>query len=80
MLSRWIGILVISGVLIGAVASVKADGTHPRGVELDGTIGNSGKLSLPGPEYNIKAEYGKQAGIETPYNNTLLSLVKAIEP
>ncbi len=25
-------------------------------------------------------EYGKQAGIETPYNTTILSLVKAIEP
>ena len=25
-------------------------------------------------------EYGKRAGIETPYNSTLLSLVKAIEP
>jgi 2-dehydropantoate 2-reductase len=25
-------------------------------------------------------EYGEQAGIETPYNRTLRSLVKALEP
>ncbi|NJL58794.1 MAG: filamentous hemagglutinin N-terminal domain-containing protein [Desulfobacteraceae bacterium] len=39
-----------------------ADGTHPQGIKLDGTIGNTSKIELPGPNYNIRPEYGKQAG------------------
>lgn len=31
-------------------------------ITLDGTLGNAGKLNLPGPDYNIKADYGQQAG------------------
>jgi len=41
---------------------VHADGPHPRGVRLDGTVGSIGKIDLPGPGYEIKAEYGRQAG------------------
>jgi len=37
---------------------IYADGTHPRGVKLDGTVGNADQLSLPGPDYDIKAEAG----------------------
>ncbi|MDM8552375.1 CHAT domain-containing protein [Desulfobacterales bacterium HSG2] len=31
-------------------------------VTLDGTIGPMGNMSLPGPHYDIRAEYGEQAG------------------
>jgi len=41
---------------------VYADGTHPQGIKLDGTIGTAGKIDLPGPDYQIKPEYGKQTG------------------
>ncbi|MDM8548462.1 filamentous hemagglutinin N-terminal domain-containing protein [Desulfobacterales bacterium HSG2] len=44
------------------VMPVCADGTHPRGISLDGSVGNAGKLDLPGPNYEIKPEYGQQAG------------------
>ncbi len=54
--------IIIAALLFGAVIPVHADGTHPRGIQLDGTLGSAGKLSLPGPDYDIKAEYGKQAG------------------
>ncbi|MCP4351223.1 MAG: filamentous hemagglutinin N-terminal domain-containing protein [Desulfobacterales bacterium] len=43
-------------------APVYSDGTHPRGITLDGTTGNAGALKLPGPDYDIKAEYGQQTG------------------
>ncbi|QTA93451.1 Filamentous hemagglutinin family N-terminal domain-containing protein, CHAT domain-containing [Desulfonema magnum] len=49
-------------MLIVIAVPVHADGTHPRGIKLDGTLGNAGKLSLPGPDYEIKAEFGRQAG------------------
>jgi filamentous hemagglutinin family protein len=39
-----------------------ADESHPQGITLDGTLGTAGNLSLPGPNYEIKAEYGQQAG------------------
>ncbi len=26
-----------------------ADGTHPQGIKLDGTVGTAGKIDLPGP-------------------------------
>jgi len=39
-----------------------ADSTHPQGIRLDGSIGNAGKINLPGPDYQIKPEYGKQSG------------------
>ncbi len=54
--------LVIFYFLIIGAVSVYADGTHPQGIKLDGTLGNSGKLDLPGPNYDIKAEFGKQSG------------------
>ncbi|MCP4345527.1 MAG: filamentous hemagglutinin N-terminal domain-containing protein [Desulfobacterales bacterium] len=49
-------------ILAVTAAPVHADGTHPRGIRLDGTVGNAGQLQLPGPDYEIKAEYGTQAG------------------
>ncbi|MDM8525618.1 filamentous hemagglutinin N-terminal domain-containing protein [Desulfococcaceae bacterium HSG8] len=49
-------------VLIITAVPVHADGTHPRGIKLDGTIGTAGKADLPGPAYEIRAEYGRQAG------------------
>lgn len=39
-----------------------ADGVHPYGIKLDGSIGEFGKMDLTGPTYDIKAEYGLQAG------------------
>jgi len=41
---------------------IYADGTHPRGIKLDRVFGNAARLDLPGPNYEIKAEYGQQAG------------------
>ncbi len=41
---------------------VHADGTHPKGVRLDGTVGNAGQLRLSGPDYDIRADHGQQAG------------------
>lgn len=54
--------IVIAALLFGTVIPAHGDGTHPQGIQLDGTLGSAGKLSLPGPDYDIKAEYGKQAG------------------
>lgn len=42
--------------------SAHADGTHPRGIKTDGTVGSAGSLDLPGPDYEIRAKYGQQAG------------------
>jgi filamentous hemagglutinin family protein len=53
-----IAVFILTTVSISAHA---AD-IYPRGIELDGTLGNAGKLDIPGPEYQIKAEYGRQAG------------------
>ncbi|MCP4111830.1 MAG: filamentous hemagglutinin N-terminal domain-containing protein [Desulfobacteraceae bacterium] len=39
-----------------------SDNTHPHGITLDGTLGTAGKLALPGPDFDVKAEYGTQAG------------------
>ena len=49
-------------LLMYAAISAYADNSHPRGITFDGTIGNVGKLDLSGPNYKIKAEYGKQSG------------------
>jgi len=54
--------VIIFSLLILAGTRIYADGIHPAGIKLDGTIGNSGKLDLPGPDYEIKAEFGKQTG------------------
>ncbi len=48
--------------LFSMTFTVYADDTHPAGIRLDGTIGAAGKLDLPGPDYDIKAEFGKQTG------------------
>ena len=53
--------IIISLLTLSAVPNY-ADGTHPQGIKTDGTIGNAGKLNLPGPDYDIKAEFGKQSG------------------
>ncbi len=31
-------------------------------ITLDGTVGTAGKMALPGPDYDIRADYGQQAG------------------
>ncbi len=54
--------LVIFSFLIVSMVPVYADGIHPQGIKLDGTLGSAGNLGLPGPDYDIKAEFGKQAG------------------
>ncbi len=54
---------VFIAILVLSVASIShADGLHPKGISLDGNLGNAGKLNLPGPDYEIKAEYGAQSG------------------
>jgi|GEM_PF-330458 len=54
--------VIVSLFLIIAAVPAYADSTHPKGIKLDGTLGSAGKLELPGPDYDIKAEYGQQAG------------------
>jgi len=53
---------VIFSFLILFATRLYADGTHLQGIQLDGTIGTAGKPDLPGPDYEIKAEFGKRAG------------------
>jgi len=55
---------IIPFVIICALLNISAyaDGTHPQGIRLDGTVGTAGKIELPGPNYAIKPEYGKQSG------------------
>ncbi|MCP4349463.1 MAG: filamentous hemagglutinin N-terminal domain-containing protein [Desulfobacterales bacterium] len=54
--------MIILYLLAITIIPVHADEVHPRGITLDGTLGTTGNLNLPGPDYNIKAEYGRQAG------------------
>ncbi len=50
-------------VLIITLLLIIAGTAHSNdGITLDGTIGTAGKLDLTGPDFDIKAEYGKQAG------------------
>jgi filamentous hemagglutinin family protein len=49
-------------ILFCSAVPVFADDVPPRGITLDGTVGSAGKWTLPGPNYEIKAEYGQQAG------------------
>lgn len=44
------------------ITGSRADGNHAEGIKLDGTVGTAGDLELSGPEYEIKSEYGQQAG------------------
>ncbi len=63
---------------------------YPYAIDYMGTAGNHKPSMLMDIENKRRTEvdfingkfveYGHQAGIETPYNNTLRSLVKAIEP
>ncbi len=53
-------IVIFSAIII--ILPVHADGIHPSGIKLDGSVGNAGQLALPGPDYNIRAEHGQQAG------------------
>lgn len=55
--------LIFAFLLVAALTlRVSADESHPRGIRLDGTIGTAGKLDLPGPDYEIRAEHGRQVG------------------
>ncbi len=54
--------IAVTFLLFITTVSIHADGTHPKGIKLDGTVGNAGKLDLPGPDYEIRAGYGNQAG------------------
>ena len=49
-------------LMAAAVLQASADQTPPRGIRMDGSIGTAGKLDLPGPDYEIRAEYGQQVG------------------
>jgi filamentous hemagglutinin family protein len=53
-------VLVLIFALISA--SFQAEAEHPRGIQLDGSVGGAGALELSGPGYEIKADYGHQAG------------------
>ncbi len=57
-----ISAVIVFFLLSTSAAWVHSDGTYPRGIKSDGTVGNAGKLDLPGPNYEIKAEYGRQSG------------------
>jgi len=49
-------LIVIFVICISTVISAKAQ------TVLDGSVGTAGKLKLPGPDFDINAEYGHQAG------------------
>ncbi len=55
-------IFIIISLLTFTGTAGHADGSHPQGIKLDGTVGSAGKLDLPGPDYDIKAAFGKQSG------------------
>ncbi len=59
-ISKSAAIIII--VWLGMILPAYADDAHPVGIKLDGSIGSAGKLDLPGPDYDIKAEMGKQTG------------------
>ncbi|MCP4345858.1 MAG: CHAT domain-containing protein [Desulfobacterales bacterium] len=61
MKNYYLGLIVAVLFIITGVP-VYSDDTHPHGITLDGTLGTAGKLELPGPDFDIKAEYGTQAG------------------
>ncbi|MCP4109501.1 MAG: filamentous hemagglutinin N-terminal domain-containing protein, partial [Desulfobacteraceae bacterium] len=54
--------LIAAVLFIITSVPVHSDDTHPHGITLDGTLGTAGKLALPGPDFDVKAEYGTQAG------------------
>ncbi|OQX25059.1 MAG: hypothetical protein BWK80_17510, partial [Desulfobacteraceae bacterium IS3] len=59
-------IFIIISLLTFAGTAGHTDGTHPQGIRTDGTLqspleGGRG-VSLNGPDYDIKAEFGKQTG------------------
>jgi len=57
---RVLSLFIILTCIFSALAY--ADGIHPQGIKLDGSVGTAGKIDLPGPDYQIKAELGKQSG------------------
>lgn len=68
---------VLIAILVLSAGSIShADGLHPKGISLDGTVGNAGKLDLPGPDYEIKAEYGAQSGANLFHSFQQLNLHK----
>ena len=54
-------IIITAFIAVITVLPAHAD-DHPAGIKLDGTLGSAGNLELPGPDYDIRAEYGQQAG------------------
>ena len=54
--------VIVFSFLTATAELLHADGMHPQGIKLDGTAGSAGKLALPGPDYEIKAKFGKQSG------------------
>jgi filamentous hemagglutinin family protein len=57
-----LNVWLICAWVLWASGSVNADGSHPAGIALDGTVGSAGAVSLEGPHYEIRSEYGSQAG------------------
>jgi filamentous hemagglutinin family protein len=55
-------IIVTAFLAVITALPVYGDGTHPKGIRLDGSVGSAGALDLPGPDYDIRAEYGHQSG------------------
>ncbi len=53
---------LVFALVILVVTRLYAYGTHQQGIKSDGSLGTAGKLDLPGPNYEIKAEFGKQVG------------------
>jgi filamentous hemagglutinin family protein len=54
--------LIILFLFINFTFPAYSDGTHPAGIQTDGTLSSAGKFDLPGPDYKIRAEFGKQSG------------------
>jgi len=62
-MKRYIYLMVFMiSLLLCIPPGITADGPPPQGITVDGSICPEGRLDLAGPNYEIKADYGKQAG------------------
>ena len=59
---KYAKLIIVVFLFIIVLRPASANEAQPRGITLDGSIGTAGKLDLQGPDYDIRADYGQQAG------------------
>lgn len=52
----------ILGIILSGTISILGVNVNAQGIVLDGTVGTPGNVELRGPDYDIRAEYGKMSG------------------